>query len=110
MIFLTILLYFYISWILYVIIMGSYRAHLSERLSGFNKYMAIPLVLLGVLFDIVGNILIATILFLDIPRELLFTDRLKRYKNIEGTALRKRIALYICDSILDPFDPRNNHC
>lgn len=110
MIILTLIAYFYLCWILYVVIMGTYRAHLTDRLTGFNRYMSIPIVVLGIVFDIIGNLILATIIFMDVPREWMFTDRLKRYKNSDKLTRRSKIATYICDNILDPFDPRNNHC
>jgi hypothetical protein len=89
--------------------MGIYRAHLDDRLTGINKTLAIPVVAVAIILDILANITIATVVFLDLPRELLITTRLQKYMK-KDTGWRKKIAKYLCDHILDPFDPRGNHC
>lgn len=96
-------------WALYVFTMGIYRAKLAKRLTGLNLVLAFPIVVLAVLVDVFSNLFVAPILFLDIPREWLVTARMHRY--IQGPMdWRHKIALWLCDSVLDPFDPSGNHC
>ena len=40
----SMLAYLYAFWCAYVLVMGIYRAHLSQRLVGLNKAMALPVV------------------------------------------------------------------
>lgn len=99
----------WLLWALYVFVMGVYRLHLKKELKGINFVLAWPIVIVGVILDAVINITLASIIFLDIPREWLTTARLHRY--IENEAgWRTKIAKYICDNILDIFDPKGNHC
>ena len=105
------LIYAYGFWMLYVLIMGFYRAHLDRRLNGLTRGLALPTVVVGYAVDLVANYTFATLWFLELPwRPLeLVTDRLTRYINgPDGRA--KRHAVWVCETLLDPFDPTNKHC
>ena len=99
----------WLFWALYVFTMAVYRAKLAGRLRGINRVMAAPLVLQAAAVDVIANIVVAPIVFLDPPRELLVTSRMKRYMAHEG-GWRKRWAEWLCNSVLDPFDPDGDHC
>ena len=105
---LNIVLWMYGGWCCYVLAMGIYRAHLSGRLTGVNKVLALPIVLFGVALDAFSNLAVS-VLFFDLPREFLVTDRFKRYQ-YEQKGWRYRVAKYICDKVLDVFDPTGDHC
>ena len=96
-------------WGVYVLVMGIYRAHLSRRLVGLNKVLALPVVGFGYLMDVTANLFIAPLVFLDWPREALVTARLIRYKRTD-TGWRNRLATFICEHLLDVFDPTGDHC
>jgi hypothetical protein len=96
-------------WALFVFTMGCYRAKISGRLKGLNLVFAFPIVVLAAAVDVVSNLLIAPIVFLDAPKELLVTSRLKRYM-AGPDCWRKSIADYVCESVLDIFDPTGDHC
>lgn len=102
-------IYLYAMWCMYVLVMGLYQAHLSKRLSGLNKILALPIVLLGYALDVAANWVIAPILFLDLPKEALVTQRLIRYKR-EDHGWRGNVADLICEHLLDVFDPTGDHC
>jgi len=106
---LTPIIYLWFFWGMYVLVMGLYRAHLDKRLTKFTYCLAAPWLAVGVLVDVIANIVIAPFVFLDIPREWLVTTRLKRYIK-QGTGYRATLANAICDHLLDVFDPKNNHC
>ena len=101
--------YLYAFWCAYVLVMGIYRAHLSQRLVGLNKAMALPVVAIAYAMDVFANWIIAPLVFLDWPREALVTARLVRYKRSD-TGWRNRIANFICEHLLDVFDPTGDHC
>jgi hypothetical protein len=61
----------------------------------------------GLLYDAFLNAIIASIIFMDPPREVLLTARLKRYK--KGTGWRRKWALWTCEHLLDQFD-EGGHC
>lgn len=96
-------------WALYVLIMGLYRAHLNKRLVGLNKVLAAPFVLLGLIMDLIANVFVATVFFFELPKEYLVTTRLQRYKTYKN-GYKHKWAVYICDHILDVFDPSDDHC
>jgi len=101
--------YTWLFYVLYVFTMNVYRAKLAGRLFGLNKLLLMPFVLVAVLMDIACQFTVATVLFLEFPKELLVTGRLQRY-NAGEDSWRKTIAEYICNNLLDPFDPTGNHC
>lgn len=106
--------YVYACWLVYILVMGLYRAHLAGRLHrGLVTYwLAAPVVVVGFAMDVVLQLL-ATVVFLDLPRyqlrEWLLTDRLQRYM-AGPDGWRKRWADWICTHALDLFDPRGSHC
>jgi len=94
------------TWIYYLaamkLIKHRHQLHPIAKIHGWI-FVIIP----GLIYDAFLNIIIATVVFLDPPKELLLTARLKRYKN--GTGWRKRWALWICEHLLDQFD-EGGHC
>ena len=104
-------IYLYIFWVLFIAIMGCYRAHLDKRLIGVTKLLAYPLVIIGFTFDVICQYTIATVLFLDFANngEYLVTSRLQRYVALNN-GWRCKLANYICNNLLDVFDPSGNHC
>lgn len=71
---------------------------------------AVPLVVM-VLTDFILNATLATILFLDLPREFMVTTRLARYKDSSWPdGKRKQISLWVCQNWLNPFAPNHKHC
>lgn len=107
----TILVGLYLFWCLYIAVMGCYRAHLNGRLTGITKILAYPLVVVGILFDVFFQYTLFNLIFMDLPKfgEHLVTSRLKRY--IAGKdGWRKERAKYICNNLLDMFDPTGEHC
>lgn len=108
-IFSTVLLPIWMFWALYVFSMGVYRAKLDGRLRGLNAVLAFPIFLFAAIVDVFFNLVVAPLVFLDLPKEWLVTKRLKRYM-AEGSGWRYNIAKLICDSVLDPFDPDGDHC
>lgn len=96
-------------WGMYVLVMGIYRAHLSHRLKGLVLVLSLPFVAVGYLMDVFANVTIASLVFLEPPREWLVTGRLQRYI-AQGKGWRYVKAKYICDHLLDVFDPSGDHC
>ena len=114
MIILYAIIYCYVFWLLYILVMGLYRASLDGRLTGVAKWLAYPIVILAILIDLICNWTIATVLFLEFPllywgRPDLVTSRLARY--IAGAdGWRKVMAMWLCHNLLDYFDPSGTHC
>lgn len=68
----------------------------------------IVVLVLGYLLDAALN-LAATLVFWRLPRDALLTGRLIRYKR-EGVGWRCRLAVLVCEQLLDPLDPSGCHC
>lgn len=96
-------------WGLYVLIMGLYRARLANRLTRASLVLGAPYIALGYLVDFAVNVTIASLVFVELPRELLVTNRLMRHQ-LSGTGWRRNLSMWICDNLLDEFDPSGNHC
>lgn len=71
-----------------------------------------PLVATGVLFDFLLNVVFMTIAFVDLPKEPLFTARLRRYREDPRYAgsKREKTACWLCERFLNPFAPGGKHC
>lgn len=106
----SLLLYVWGGWGLYVMLMAIYRLHLAKMLSRDSYVLAAPFVVIGLVLDFVGNVTLCWLLFLDPPREWLVSKRLRRY--IYGKKdWRHDIACWICTNALNPFDARGGeHC
>jgi len=108
---LFIVLYLWAFWYAYILVMGVYRAHLAGRLTKFTLALAMPAVIVGYAMDILCQYTVATLVFLDLPAkdEHLVTTRLQRYI-ADGIGWRAKAATWVCDHLLDVFDPKGNHC
>lgn len=103
------LAFLWLLWAMYVLIMGVYRAYLAKRLTLVTLSLSAPFIAMGYIMDVVANVTIASIVFLEAPRELLVTTRLDRHV-AQGRGWRSELAGWICDHLLDVFDPTGNHC
>src|SRR5574343_277739 len=101
---LSIILFLWVFWGLYVLVMGVYRAHLNKELSKVGYAFGLPWVIIGYAVDIFAQFTIANILFLDLPRkgEWLVTTRLQRYLQ-DGKGWRYYKADWVCKHLLDIF-------
>jgi hypothetical protein len=104
--------FLWVFWGLYVLVMGIYRAHLAKRLTPVTTALSLPFVLLGYAMDVLTNITVASLVFLEPPREFLVTTRLQRHiaSTYARGGWRKRLATWVCDHLLDVFDPTGDHC
>lgn len=72
--------------------------HLHEKLITY------PVLLVGYPLDVVVNLTVASVLFLDPPAELTVSDRLTRYLHDDATDWRYAVARWLDDRIIDPVD------
>lgn len=101
----------YLFFLLYVSVMGLYRCHLAGELNPVLRVLGAPVLAVGAIADVLTNVTIAWAIFLEPPRELLVTTRLKRYLSDPGErAWRRAVAQWTCTWLLNPFDPRGRHC
>ena len=71
------------------------------------KALVVPHAVLGLFLDVLVNVVIGTVLGLELPREWLFTARLKRWR-YEEEGWRETVAIWLCEKGLNPIDPL--HC
>jgi hypothetical protein len=105
----AIVVYLWLFWGMYVLVMGIYRAHLQERLTKTTLVLSIPFILIGYVMDVLANIFIGSVVFVELPREWLVTTRLKRHRD-KSKGWRAHLSTFICEHILDVFDPKGSHC
>ncbi len=98
----------YVLWLFYLAVMNLKRARDAGTLSKVAYALGLPLFAIGITLDALVNLVVCTVLLLELPRELLVTSRLNRH--IKGTSWRSKVAAFICTHLLDKFDPSGCHC
>lgn len=96
-------------WGLFVLIMGLYRAFLNKRLGTASRILGAPFLLAGASLDVLCNMTLASLLFLEAPHEWTVSQRFSRYISSDS-GWRKDVASWVCNNLLDPFDPTGKHC
>lgn len=95
-------------WTLYLAVMHLDTARRQGQLTTAAKVIGYPILAVGLALDVLFNALWGSLLFLEPPRELLFTARVSRLN--DDTGWRGKLACWICLELLDPFDPSGKHC
>ena len=94
-------------WPLYLAGMNMKRNR--DKLTWETKLVAYPVFAFGLLWDVVFNMIYGTVVYLEIPREGLFTKRCQRH--LKSTDWRQKVAHWHCHVWLNPFDPdEEGHC
>lgn len=120
-------LFMYATWAFYLAVMNLIRV--KKEMPLIAKLFAYPLAFAGIILDLLLNIVIGSILFVQVPnlRHLLFTARLQEHLDNMDTYYdawdrgerpsvsrldlwRWDVAVWICKNLLDPFDSRGFHC
>lgn len=101
-------LFVLVCWALYLSVMQLRRVR--DSLHPVAKANAHVLLFIGLLFDLVLNVVIGSILFWDVPREWTLTKRLKRCHIEFAGTWRVSIARWICAHLLNQFDSTGDHC
>lgn len=99
---------FYVLWIFYLAVMSLFRANEAGTLTKVTKIFGYPILIVGTIIDFLVNLL-CTFFFFDFPKERMLTKRLDRYLT-KGTGWRYNLALWICNNLLNMFDPSGTHC
>lgn len=82
----------------------------SGRLAGLHWSVAgfaYSALAVGLMLDVALNWTVFTVIMLEIPQELLTTQRVRRHKRF-GSGWRQRLACWVCRNYLTPIDP--THC
>lgn len=98
----------YVLWIFYLAVMNLKRAKDAGTMTKTALILGYPIAIVGYLFDILVNIFVITLVFIELPHEWTVTARLSRLKNTSGW--RASMANWFCKNLLDQFDPSGCHC
>lgn len=105
MMYLLPIVYAYLLWVLFLAVMAlQWKWH---ELPTAIRVLAIPAVLAAVILDVLFNVTIGSVLFLEPPFQWTFSQRVGAYKMADSW--RKPIAVWICANLLDPFEI-GGHC
>lgn len=97
----------YLLWLFYLAVMNLKAAREAGKLHRVARLMGVPILAVGYALDVFVNVVVATVAFMDLPRELLLTGRLKRYKGQDNW--RGKVSAFMADVLLDDFDPSGKH-
>lgn len=86
----------------YVAVMHAKAVHERGELTIYWRVMLLPLAVVGLLLDVAFNLTFGTLMFRELPRELLFTARCQRH--VRGVGRRRPLALWWARQ-LNQFDP-----
>lgn len=93
-------------WTLYLAVMNI--ARVRGQLHPVAKAHAYMLLGVGYLFDATLNLMVCLV-FWRAPKDWLLTGTLKRAL-INETGWREATAAWICENLLNAFDPKGSHC
>lgn len=78
-----------------------------DTLNWTSRAVAYLTLYVGLVLDVLLNIFVMSVVFVELPKELLTTSRIRRHK-FGSQGWRKRVALWFCRNYLTPFD--SGHC
>ena len=97
----------YALWLFYIAVMNLKRVRDEGKLSRFAAILGYPVLFIGLLLDLIVNVVVMTPLLLEMPQEMTVTARLKRHLK-ESTGWQLAVVHFL-KPILDPFDPSGTH-
>lgn len=104
------LLALYALWLFFLAVMSLLSAKQRGTLSTPALVLGYPILIIGALLDFAVNLIVVSILLLELPHEWLVTKRLARHIK-HGEGWRKHVAQWVCRNLLDTFDPdHRGHC
>lgn len=95
-----------VTWGWYASIM--HLKHNRDKLRWPAKALGYPWLYAGLVVDVLFNLTWGTLMFLELPRELLYTSRVSRH--YAKRSWRGALARWVCRELLDPLDPTGRHC
>lgn len=97
----------YATWIFYLAVMHLAKAKKAGLLSRTALMLGTPVLIVGYLLDFLLNVLVMTLVLLELPQETTVTARLKRHR-VESEGWRLAVVLWF-EPLLDPYDPDGDH-
>lgn len=97
----------YALYVFYSAVMNIKRVRDMGKLTTFGKVLGYPTLYIGLFLDLVVNLLVMTVVLLELPQEFTVTSRLKRHHK-ESTGWRLAVVKFF-EPVLDPLDPSGDH-
>lgn len=104
-----------VTWVYYIYCAGLIKKYGNDM----PLWVKVVIWVFLICFDAPLNLIIASIYWLELPKEYMFTARLNRWRRYIDRGYhslswrqkrRLRDAVFICEEMLDPYDPRGYHC
>jgi hypothetical protein len=95
-------------WVFYVAVMRLKQVRDAGKLTIAMKVFGYPLLVVGLVLDLLVNVCIGSVVFIEIPRELTLSSRLWRLSN-GAPGYRQKVALWFRVNLLDAIDPDGIH-
>lgn len=95
-------------WILFLAVMNLGQAKAEGKLHGFALSAGCTVLTVGLLVDLLVQITVASVLWLEFPREWTVSERVARLCK-HGSGWRQRLALWFRRVLLAPFDRSGGH-
>lgn len=96
---------FVILWLIFINVM-TWKKH-KEKIPKLIHYPLYVIAAIGYVIDILFNWVYGTIIFLELPRQLTLSERL-REALIKDDSWRFKLAYFFCTKLIEPWDW--NHC
>jgi hypothetical protein len=112
----------YVLWIFFLAAMNLMQARDEGSLPTWAHRLGLPIVFVGLVIDVFVQLTLACVVFLELPRELTVSGRVKRW--VEGPKFigypsgpptngirwwRYSVALWMRENLLKPFDRSGGH-
>lgn len=97
----------YALYVFYAAVMNVKRVRDAGKLTTFHKVLGYPTLFIGLVLDFLVNVLVMSVVLLEMPREWTVTARLKRHHR-ESTDWRLAVVKFF-EPVLDPLDPSGDH-
>lgn len=97
----------YSTWLFFLAIMALKMARDEGKLSQVALCLGYPMLVVGLVLDFSLN-MASTVIFLELPQELLLTYRCDRLIHSKP-GWRQNLARWLCQNLLDPFQI-GGHC
>lgn len=98
----------FVLWLFYLAVMSLARARDAGTISIVAYRLGMPVLYVGLVLDFTTNVLFASLLFLELPREWTVSARLNRLA-ASGIGWRSQLARWIGTNLLNDFDARGPH-
>jgi hypothetical protein len=97
-----------VLWVLYLAVMALQRTRDAGQLAPFAFRAGQMLLYFGLVWDVLCNLVIVSIMFCEVPREATVSERLRRL--VRGPdGWRRRLATWYAVVLLNPFSPNGPH-